>query len=160
MEQLIKDFENNPLIQSVLNFVEYVPEVGAYAPKDHNSPKHANKCIWINGALYGFKLSYYHYKALLNFCENQKEKNHEYGSSGHLQYDKVIEFSKSLDMKNIKPGDKLICICDTDTDALKLGNQYTVLELDGFDTLYIEEHKRYSFLKTRFISIGNGDYDE
>ena len=52
--------------------------------------------------------------------------------------------------KNVKVDCKIVCIDDTKQKILKSGNTYTVLELDRHNRVFIEEHKRFSFLIKRF----------
>ena len=45
--------------------------------------------------------------------------------------------------------DKIKCTNDQGQKILKVGNIYSVMRDDG-DRIYINEHKRFSFLKNRF----------
>lgn len=49
----------------------------------------------------------------------------------------------------MKEGDKIKCIDADKQKVLKLNKQYTVMKIDN-DRVYINEYKRYSFLKNRF----------
>lgn len=51
---------------------------------------------------------------------------------------------------NIEKGVSLVCVDDSNQKILKRGKIYTVLELDRGGRVYIEEHKRFSFLIKRF----------
>ena len=44
---------------------------------------------------------------------------------------------------------KLRCVDDSNQKVLKVGEVYTVIEIEGH-RVYIEEYRRYSFLLSRF----------
>ncbi len=52
----------------------------------------------------------------------------------------------------MREGQKIKCINANKNRVLKLGGVYTVLKDDG-DRVYIDEYKRFSFLKSRFEVI-------
>lgn len=52
----------------------------------------------------------------------------------------------------MKEGQKIKCINADKNKVLKIGSIYTVLKDDG-DRVYIDEYKRFSFLKNRFEVI-------
>ena len=56
-------------------------------------------------------------------------------------------------MDGFNKGVKIICVDDSKQKILKQGKSYTVLELDRHNRVYIEEHKRFSFLTKRFEVI-------
>ena len=47
-------------------------------------------------------------------------------------------------------GIKIVCVDGSKQKILKKGKTYIVLELDRHNRVYIEEHKRFSFLTKRF----------
>lgn len=53
---------------------------------------------------------------------------------------------------------KIKCINSDGQKVLKLGNIYTVSQLDG-DRVYIEEYKRFSFLLSRFEVVSDEQMD-
>lgn len=52
-------------------------------------------------------------------------------------------------MIKVKKGDKLVCIHEDGQKIVKEGNVYTAARIDGH-RVYIEEHKRFSYLIDRF----------
>lgn len=48
-------------------------------------------------------------------------------------------------------GDKIRCIDASKQNVLKEGHVYTVMGIDRENRVYIEEYKRFSFLKDRFV---------
>lgn len=53
-------------------------------------------------------------------------------------------------MEGFYKGVKIVCVDESKQKILKQGKTYTVLELDRHNRVYIEEHKRFSFLTKRF----------
>lgn len=51
----------------------------------------------------------------------------------------------------MKIGDKIRCIDDSKQNVLKEGHVYTVMGIDRENRVYIQEYKRFSFLKDRFV---------
>lgn len=48
-------------------------------------------------------------------------------------------------------GDKIRCVDASKQSILKEGHIYTVMSIDRENRVFIEEHKRFSFLKDRFL---------
>ncbi len=61
---------------------------------------------------------------------------------------------KNSDIESyIKEGQKIKCINSEGQKILKLGSIYTVMKKDTSGRVYIQEHKRFSFLVSRFEVI-------
>lgn len=48
-------------------------------------------------------------------------------------------------------GDKIGCVDASKQSILKEGHVYTVMRMDRENRIFIEEYKRFSFLKGRFV---------
>lgn len=59
-------------------------------------------------------------------------------------------------MIKVKEGDVLVCINAEKQSIVKRGELYTARKLDGH-RVYIEEHKRFSYLISRFRHATEGD---
>ncbi|QIW91669.1 hypothetical protein vBAbaMD22_156 [Acinetobacter phage vB_AbaM_D22] len=60
----------------------------------------------------------------------------------------------------LRVGDKLICVDASNQKVLKEGNFYTVAKTDdynGRNRVYVEEYKRFSFMKDRFKKVESID---
>lgn len=56
----------------------------------------------------------------------------------------------------LRVGDKLVCVDDSNQKVLELGCFYTVAKTDdynGRNRVYVKEYKRFSFMKDRFKKV-------
>lgn len=56
-------------------------------------------------------------------------------------------------------GDKIRCVDASKQSILKEGHIYTVMSIDRENRVYIEEYKRFSFLRDRFVVGGQYESD-
>lgn len=56
-------------------------------------------------------------------------------------------------------GDKIRCVDASKQSILKESHIYTVMSIDRENRVYIEEYKRFSFLRDRFVVGGQYESD-